>query len=72
MIPYRVLDVAPDATDEIVRAAWKRGMIAHHPDKAVGLGLSAEGVAAEARRASAINAAFEAVMLERRAYLGAA
>ncbi|OYX31622.1 MAG: molecular chaperone DjlA [Caulobacterales bacterium 32-69-10] len=70
--PYRVLDVAPDATDEIVRAAWKRGMIAHHPDKAVGRGLSAEGVAAEARRASAINAAFEAVMLERRAYLGAA
>lgn len=70
--PYRLLEVPPDATDEIVRAAWKRKMIAHHPDKAVGRGLSDEGIAAEARRASAINAAYETVMHERRAYLGAA
>ena len=70
--PYRVLDVAPDATDEAVRAAWKQALLQHHPDKAVGRGLSDERVAAAEKQASAINTAFEAVMHERRAYLGAA
>lgn len=70
--PYRVLEVPPDAPDEVVRAAWKRAMVEHHPDKAVGRGLSEERVAAEQKQASAINAAFEAVMHERRAFLGAA
>jgi DnaJ like chaperone protein len=70
--PYRLLDVAPDAPDEAVRAAWKRALVRHHPDKAVGRGLSDDRVAAEERQASAINAAYEVVMHERRAYLGAA
>lgn len=70
--PYRVLDVAPDAPDEVVRKAWKQALLRHHPDKAIGRGLSDERLAAAERRASAINAAFEAVMHERRAYFGAA
>jgi DnaJ-domain-containing protein 1 len=56
----------------MVRAAWKRALIAYHPDKAMGEGLSEDAVAARARKASAVNAAYEAVMHERRAYLGAA
>lgn len=70
--PYQLLDVAPDASDEAVRAAWKRALVEHHPDKAAGRGLSGDRVEASQKRASAINAAFDAVMHERRAYLGAA
>jgi DnaJ like chaperone protein len=70
--PYRVLDVAPDASDDAVRAAWRRGMREHHPDRATGSGLSKDAIAAAAARASALNAAFEAVMSERRLLLGAA
>jgi DnaJ like chaperone protein len=64
--PYRLLGVAPDAPDETVRAAWKRALSAHHPDRAHGQGLGSEWVEAAAAKASAINAAFEDVMRERR------
>jgi DnaJ like chaperone protein len=70
--PYRVLDVAPDASDEAVRAAWKRALTEHHPDKAAGRGLAAELIEAAQQRTSAINAAFDAVMRERQAFMGAA
>jgi DnaJ like chaperone protein len=71
--PYHLLGVAPDAPDDTVRAAWKRALSAHHPDRAQGQGLPAELVAAAAAKASAINAAFDAVMHERRTLvLGAA
>ena len=70
--PYRVLGVAADVSDEAVNAAWKRALIEHHPDKAVGRGLPREMVEAAEIRTSAINAAFEAVMRERRAFASAA
>jgi DnaJ like chaperone protein len=70
--PYRVLGVAADASDEVVRAAWKRALVAHHPDKATGLGLPEDKIADAHARTRAINAAFEAVVRERRAYASAA
>lgn len=70
--PYRVLNVAPDAPDETVRDAWKRAVAAHHPDRAIGLGLSADLVQQAHARAASINAAFEAVMHERRTGLAVA
>jgi DnaJ like chaperone protein len=70
--PYRVLDVAPDASDEAVRAAWKAALREHHPDKAAGRGLAADLIEAAQQRTSAINAAFDAVMRERQAFAGAA
>ena len=70
--PYGLLDVAADAPDEAVRAAWRKAIVTYHPDKIAGLGLSAERVAAAERQAQAINAAYEAVMRERRAFVTAA
>ena len=64
--PYRLLEVAPDAPDAAVRAAWKRKLSVAHPDRAVGAGLSRDLVEAAQAKASAINAAFDAVMRERR------
>lgn len=70
--PYRLLDVAPDAPDEVVRQAWRRALVEHHPDKAVGRGLPTDAVEAARTKAAEINAAFHAVMLERRSLAGAA
>ncbi len=67
--PYHVLGVEPDAPDEVVRAAWRRALSEHHPDRAASQGR--ERQAAAERRASAINAAFDAVVRERQAFAGA-
>ncbi len=69
--PYVVLDVAPDASDESVRSAWRRALSDSHPDRAASRGFSSEhAVLAEARSAS-LNAAFDQVMRERRGLLAA-
>jgi DnaJ like chaperone protein len=69
--PYRLLEVHPDASDETVRSAWKRALSAAHPDRAMALGLSHEGIEAANDRSQAINAAFAAVMRERRSLMPA-
>jgi DnaJ like chaperone protein len=66
--PYRVLGVEPDAPDEAIRAAWKRALSEHHPDRAAGQGAGRDLIAAAERKASAINAAFDAVLRERRGF----
>ena len=64
--PYRLLEVAPDATDAEVRAAWRRALSEAHPDRAIGRGEPAEVIETAQMRASALNAAFDEVMRERR------
>ena len=67
--PYALLDVAPDAPDTAVRAAWKAALKAAHPDRAAALGASAEEADAARdqahARSAALNAAFDQVMRER-------
>lgn len=65
--PYAVLGVEPDASDDVVRSAWKHALKEAHPDRALGSGLSEELIAAAADAAQRLNAAFDAVMRERRA-----
>ena len=69
--PYHVLDVAPDASDDLVRAAWRKAMVETHPDKAIAQGLPSHLVERAQAKAQAINAAFDRVMHERRSGLGA-
>jgi DnaJ like chaperone protein len=64
--PYAVLGVAHDAPDAAVRAAWKAELSEAHPDRARARGLPTEFIEVAEAKAAAINAAFDAVMRERR------
>jgi DnaJ like chaperone protein len=69
--PYVVLDVPHDAPDETVQAAWRRALSEAHPDRVLARGLPAEFVEVAHAKASAINAAHDAIMRERRTLLAA-
>jgi DnaJ like chaperone protein len=64
--PYEVLGVAHDASDADVRAVWKAELSEAHPDRARARGLPDEFIVVAEAKAAAINAAFDAVMRERR------
>ena len=64
--PYAVLDVAPDAADEVVRKAWRQALSAAHPDRVLARGLPAEFVDVAQAKSAAINAAYDAIRRERR------
>jgi len=66
--PYAILDVPHDAADDVVRKAWKAQLSEVHPDRALARGLPEEYVQVAEAKASAINAAFDAVMRERKAF----
>jgi DnaJ like chaperone protein len=66
--PYVVLGVAYDATDEAVREAWRARVSEAHPDRARARGLPQEFIEVAEAKAAAINAAYAAVMRERRAF----
>ena len=57
---YDVLGVSPDASDQAIRAAYRRAALANHPDK-VGKTTSAAGRSAAARRMELINEAYAAI-----------
>jgi DnaJ like chaperone protein len=65
--PYLVLGVPADAPDGVVRTAWRRALSRHHPDRAAGAGLPREAIEAAGVAASAINAAYDQILRERRA-----
>lgn len=72
--PYVILGVLPDAADEAVRAAWRERVSDAHPDRARGRGLPSEFIEVAETKTASINAAFDAIMQERRelALVGAA
>lgn len=69
--PYVILDVAPDAPDETVRAAWRNALSAAHPDRALSRGLPVEFVEVAEAKSAAINAAYHQVTRERKELLAA-
>lgn len=64
--PYAVLSVPHDAPDETVRSVWKQQLSEAHPDRARARGLPSEFIEVAESKAAAINAAFDAIMRERR------
>jgi DnaJ like chaperone protein len=66
--PYTVLGVAHDASDAEVRKAWRAQLSDAHPDRARARGLPPEFIEVAEAKAASINAAFDAVMRERRAW----
>jgi DnaJ like chaperone protein len=65
--PYGVIGVPADASDDIVRGAWRKALSQHHPDRAAAAGLPREAVEAAGVAAAAINAAYDQILRERRA-----
>jgi curved DNA-binding protein CbpA len=57
---YESLGVAPDASEQAIRAAYRRNALANHPDK-LSPNMSAAGREAAARRMELINEAYEAI-----------
>ncbi len=69
--PYVMLQVAPDAHDDVVRGAWKRAIKALHPDRATGEGLPEDQITVRQAHSAALNAAYDQVMRERHELLAA-
>ena len=68
--PYVIIGAAPDASDEVVRQAWRRLLSDSHPDRARGRGLPEEFIEVAEAKSAAINAAFDSIMRERRQLAG--
>ena len=56
---YRVLEVAPNASDDEVRRAYRRMSMKHHPDKVAHLGAEFQKAATE--KFQRVNAAYAAI-----------
>ncbi len=69
--PYTVLGVEPDAPEEVIRQARRRLLADSHPDRVRARGLPAEFIEVFNAKAAAVNAAFDAIMRERRELAGA-
>ena len=61
---YTVLDISSDASDAQIDQAYRRLMSKYHPDRVAGATEEIRALAEE--RASAINAAYDHIMAERR------
>jgi DnaJ like chaperone protein len=64
--PYAVLGLARDATDEQVRATWRRLMRENHPDALLSRGAAPDVVKRAQAKVSEINAAWDRVKRERK------
>jgi len=58
-LPHSVLGIAPDATLEEARAAWRKLVRANHPDALVARGLPEEAIRMAEKRMIDINRAWE-------------
>ena len=63
--PYAVIGVAASASDEEIRATWKKLMRENHPDSLASRGVPAEFIARANDKVARINAAWDRIKRER-------
>jgi DnaJ like chaperone protein len=69
--PYLILSIPYDATDVVVRDAWRAALSEAHPDRVLARGLPAEYVEVANAKSAAINAAYDTIRREREGLVGA-
>jgi DnaJ like chaperone protein len=62
---YRMLGLAPSASNEELTRAWRRLLTQHHPDKLQGQGADAQTLKAAERRTRELRAAYERILTAR-------
>jgi DnaJ like chaperone protein len=63
--PYAVIGVSASASDEEIRATWKKLMRENHPDSLASRGVPAEFIARANDKVAQINAAWDRIKRER-------
>jgi DnaJ like chaperone protein len=63
---YRILGVTRTATDDEIRATWKKLVRENHPDSLVSRGVPQEFIARASEKVARINAAWDRIKRERR------
>lgn len=63
--PYTVLGVAHDASNDEVKAAWRKLVRENHPDKLIAQGMPEEFVEVANQKLATINAAWDRIASER-------
>ena len=63
--PCIILGIDPIATDEQVREAWLRQVMANHPDRLIAQGLPEEAIKVANRKLALINDAYDRLRRER-------
>jgi DnaJ like chaperone protein len=63
--PYDVLRLAPDATNEQIKAQYRALVRKNHPDKMMAAGVPAEFIELANRKLAAINTAYDTIAKER-------
>lgn len=63
--PYSVLGVAPDISDDELKAHYRRLVREHHPDTLIARGVPEEFVDIANRKLAALNAAYDQIAKER-------
>ncbi|MCO6419401.1 TerB family tellurite resistance protein [Siccirubricoccus sp. KC 17139] len=64
--PYAILGVPPEATDDVVRQAWRKLMRENHPDSLAARGVPQEFVRRATEKVAEINAAWDRIKRERK------
>lgn len=59
--PYHILGIAPTADDSAVKAAHRRLVLEHHPDRLTAQGMPTEFVELATRKVAAVNAAYDRI-----------
>jgi DnaJ like chaperone protein len=63
--PYEILGIAPNASDEEIKARYRQLVKCHHPDTLASKGVPPEFLRTAEQRLAAITSAYEAVQVER-------
>ncbi|WP_142848741.1 TerB family tellurite resistance protein [Telmatospirillum sp. J64-1] len=63
--PYTVLGLSPQASNDEIKAAWRRLTRENHPDSLIAQGMPEEFIEVATRKMAAINAAYDSIARQR-------